>query len=134
MKFILLFLLCIHASKQTSIHTHGHNEVTVLWGSLRLSPITTKYRALLVEHKAAKAALYHTFFSADLFSSSSWNNFCFSAYRSWIISLFSLICDFNCIWSCSISHVPSSYLLHWFRWQQRLCLVDRLWLLQEPGR
>jgi len=29
----------VHASKHTSIHTHAHNEVTLVWGSLRLAPI-----------------------------------------------------------------------------------------------
>ena len=28
------------ASKHTSIHTHACNEVTLVWGSLRLAPIT----------------------------------------------------------------------------------------------
>ena len=27
------------ASKQANIHTHGCNEVTLVWGSLRLAPI-----------------------------------------------------------------------------------------------
>jgi len=27
-------------SKQANIHTHGCNEVTLVWGSLRLAPIT----------------------------------------------------------------------------------------------
>jgi len=27
------------ASKHTSIHTHARNEVTLVWGSLRLAPI-----------------------------------------------------------------------------------------------
>ena len=30
----------VHASKHTSIHTHARNEVTLVWGSLRLAPIT----------------------------------------------------------------------------------------------
>ena len=30
----------VQASKhQTNIHTHGCNEVTLVWGSLRLAPI-----------------------------------------------------------------------------------------------
>ena len=29
----------VHASKHTSIHTHARNEVTLVWGSLRLAPI-----------------------------------------------------------------------------------------------
>jgi len=29
----------VHASKHTSIHTHAHNEVMLVWGSLRLAPI-----------------------------------------------------------------------------------------------
>jgi len=29
----------VQASKQASIHTHGCNEVTLVWGSLRLAPI-----------------------------------------------------------------------------------------------
>ena len=28
----------VHASKHTSIHTHVRNEVTLVWGSLRLAP------------------------------------------------------------------------------------------------
>ena len=28
------------ASKQANIHTHGCNEVTLVWGSLRLAPTT----------------------------------------------------------------------------------------------
>ena len=31
------------ASKQASIHTHVHNAVTLVWGSLRLAPIKTNY-------------------------------------------------------------------------------------------
>ena len=30
----------VHASKRTSIHTHVRNEVTLVWGSLRLVPIS----------------------------------------------------------------------------------------------
>ena len=30
------------ASKQTNIHTHVRNEVTLVWGSLRLAPITAR--------------------------------------------------------------------------------------------
>ena len=30
----------VQASKQTNIHTHVRNEVTLVWGSLRLAPIT----------------------------------------------------------------------------------------------
>jgi len=29
-------------SKQANIHTHGCNEVTLVWGSLRLAPITSQ--------------------------------------------------------------------------------------------
>ena len=28
-------------SKQANIHTHGLNEVTLVWGSLRLTPTTS---------------------------------------------------------------------------------------------
>jgi len=31
----------VHASKHTSIHTHARNEVTLVWGSLRLAPISS---------------------------------------------------------------------------------------------
>ena len=37
----------VHASKHTSIHTHARNEVTLVWGSLRLAPINVI--TLLVE-------------------------------------------------------------------------------------
>ena len=30
------------ASKQANIHTHMHNAVTLVWGSLRLAPISKK--------------------------------------------------------------------------------------------
>ena len=30
----------VQASKQANIHTHGCNEVTLVWGSLRLAPIS----------------------------------------------------------------------------------------------
>jgi len=30
----------VQASKQANIHMHGCNEVTLVWGSLRLAPIT----------------------------------------------------------------------------------------------
>ena len=30
----------VHASKHTSIHTDARNEVTLVWGSLRLAPTT----------------------------------------------------------------------------------------------
>ena len=26
-------------SKQANVHTHGYNEITLVWGSLRLTPI-----------------------------------------------------------------------------------------------
>ena len=29
----------VQASKQANIHMHGCNEVTLVWGSLRLTPI-----------------------------------------------------------------------------------------------
>jgi len=29
----------VQASKQANIHTHGCNEVTLVWGSLKLAPI-----------------------------------------------------------------------------------------------
>ena len=29
-------------SKQADIHTHARNEVTLVWGSLRLAPISLK--------------------------------------------------------------------------------------------
>jgi len=34
------------ASKQASIHMHGRNEVTLVWGSLRLTPIIYKQPCL----------------------------------------------------------------------------------------
>jgi len=39
-------------SKQASKHTHKHgcNEVTLVWGSLRLAPITTSYRYFIHVH------------------------------------------------------------------------------------
>jgi len=33
----------VQASKQASEHTHGCNEVTLVWGSLRLAPIKIVY-------------------------------------------------------------------------------------------
>ena len=33
----------VHASKQASIHTHARNEVTLVWGSLRLAPINLPF-------------------------------------------------------------------------------------------
>ena len=43
----------VHASKHTSIHTHARNEVTLVWGSLKLAPIiygsVTAYRSQLTE-------------------------------------------------------------------------------------
>jgi len=32
----------VQASKQAKIHTHGCNEVTLVWGLLRLAPIKLK--------------------------------------------------------------------------------------------
>ena len=32
----------VQAYKQANIHTHGCNEVTLVWGSLRLAPINAK--------------------------------------------------------------------------------------------
>ena len=37
------------ASKQANIHTHGCNEVTLVWGSLRLTPIMCRL-ALKTRH------------------------------------------------------------------------------------
>jgi len=93
-------------SKQANKHTHAQvYEVTLVSGSLRLR-LTPKYRASLVKHKSCQKR-HCTFSNADLFSSSSWNNFHFSTWfsssRSWIVSSLSLIFAFNCIWSCSIS-------------------------------
>jgi len=36
----------VQANKQANIHTHGCNEVTLVWGSLRLAPITLKQQLL----------------------------------------------------------------------------------------
>ena len=32
----------VQASRPANIHTHGCNEVTLVWGSLRLAPIKLK--------------------------------------------------------------------------------------------
>jgi len=37
----------VHASKHTSIHTHACNQVTLVWGSLRLAPISITYIAVM---------------------------------------------------------------------------------------
>ena len=38
------------ASKQASIHTHGRNAVTLMWGSLMLAPISSGAKLM---HKEA---------------------------------------------------------------------------------
>ena len=42
----------VHASKHTSIHTHARNEVTLVWGSLRLAPTSTNTaKSNFLKHK-----------------------------------------------------------------------------------
>ena len=43
-------------SKQASIHMHVCNEVTLVWGSLRLTPITS----VMIYHRGASLSKQHT--------------------------------------------------------------------------
>jgi len=40
----------VQASKQANIHTHGCNEVTLVWGSLRLSLAPMKLTLCYIVH------------------------------------------------------------------------------------
>jgi len=40
----------VQANKQANIHTHGCNEVTLVWGSLRLAPTSKYFRSSIPDH------------------------------------------------------------------------------------
>jgi len=47
------------ASKQASKHTHVHNAVTLVWGSLRLAPINSFARLSLATPYSATGRTKH---------------------------------------------------------------------------
>ena len=49
----------VHASKHTSIHTHARNEVTLVWGSLRLAPITYDFTVHVAPHEYLQRTQKH---------------------------------------------------------------------------
>ena len=48
----------VQASKQANIHTHMCNEATLVWGSLRLAPITVIYYSWVCLHYMASYSFW----------------------------------------------------------------------------